>query len=106
MIINANELIQTKTETIKVESKKMVLSQNELRKQNTILLNSHDAMLSYLRGSITTAYQEIGEYVLSKTELLCGVIEGTANNSTSFATEAEVIDHTAGEKALKGEMIL
>lgn len=106
MIINANELIHTQTETIKAESEKMVLSQSELRKQNTTLLNSHDAMLSYLRGNITTAYQEIGEYVQSKMELLCGVIEGTANNSTSFATEAEKIDHTAGEKVRKGEMIL
>ena len=106
MLINANELIHTQTDTIKAESNKLILSQSGLHKQNTTLLNSHDAMLSYLGGNITTAYQEIGEYVQGKMELLCGVIEGTANNSTSFATEAEVLDQEAGEKAMKGEMIL
>lgn len=106
MLINANELIHTQTETIKTESNKLILSQSELHKQNTTLLNSHDAMLSYLGGNITTAYQEIGEYVQAKMELLCGVIEGTANNSTSFAIEAEVLDQEAGEKVRKGEMIL
>ena len=106
MLINANKLIHIRTETIKTESNKLVLSQGELRKQNITLMNSHDAMLSYLRGNITTAYQEIGEYVQAKMELLCGIIEGTANNCTSFATEAQKLDEEAGEKVRKGEMIL
>lgn len=106
MIINANDLVQIQTATIKKESNNLIISQGGLRTQNSNLLNSHDAMMSYLSGDITSAYREIGEYVQAKMELLCSLIEGTANNSTSFATEAERIDQDADEKALKGEMRL
>lgn len=34
MLINANELIHTQTDTIEAESNKLILSQSELHKQN------------------------------------------------------------------------
>lgn len=103
MLINANELIKTQTDTIKAESQKMLLSQSVLCNQHRSLVTSEDAMISYLGGNITMLYQELEEYVQTKMELLCSVIEGAAYNNTSFATEAEEIDIDAGNKVVRGE---
>lgn len=104
MLINANSLVQIQTETVKAESDKLVVSQGGLRTYNSKVVTTHDGMVTYLRDEIATAYQEIGEYVQAKMELLCGVVEGTANNSASFAKNAEEVDATAAEKVQEGDM--
>ncbi len=105
MIINANSLVQIQTETVKAESDNLIVSQVGLRTYNSRLIATHDGMVTYLRDEIASAYQEIGEYVQAKMELLCGVVEGTANNSASFAKKAEEVDTTAAEKVQNGGIV-
>lgn len=96
MLIKANEVIQTKTTSIKAGSKKIIESQSVLHQQNISLSISEDTMNSYMSGDIKAVYKDVEEYVQDKMELLEQVILGIAKNNASYASRAESIDTEAG----------